>query len=185
MPAGCSRRCCSRAPTAACTASIRPRPTPCCHRAKRRMCSLATRAARSTASTCTEGCGREARPRNIRRYDVTVNVPPSWQEENAAMTSIGTRQQVSETLARLGSLLLGHRGNGPRSLSVSLPRSACLAGTATLGAIGAGPALALDATGTWSGTFNCRQKAGARADRGAGIMLITQRGEALFFEIDG
>src|SRR5262245_52553304 len=104
------------------------------------------------------------------------------------MTSIGTRQQVSETLAGLGSLLLGRRGDDARSRSGSFPRTACLAVTAALGAIDAGPALALDATGTWSGTLNCRQKAGARAaraDRRDAIMLITQRGEALFVEVDG
>jgi hypothetical protein len=51
-----------------------------------------------------------------------------------------------------------------------------------------GPALAVDATGTWSGTWTCRQTAGARVatmDQRLSTMLITQRGEALFVQIDG
>jgi hypothetical protein len=53
---------------------------------------------------------------------------------------------------------------------------------------GAGPARAVDATGTWSGRVSCRQPAGAgaaRAERRDSTLRITQRGGALFIEIDG
>lgn len=53
---------------------------------------------------------------------------------------------------------------------------------------GAGPAFAVDTTGTWSGKRSCRQKVGAtvnRTQRQYSTMLIMQRGEALSIAIDG
>jgi hypothetical protein len=53
---------------------------------------------------------------------------------------------------------------------------------------GPGPALAVDATGTWSGTANCRQQANAgmtTTERRDTTLRITQRGAALFIEMDG
>ena len=51
---------------------------------------------------------------------------------------------------------------------------------------GTGPALALDATGTWSGTSICRHEAGiTRHGRRESTMLITQRGTTLFVAVDG
>ncbi len=52
---------------------------------------------------------------------------------------------------------------------------------------GVGPALAVDATGTWSGTASCRERAGAgmaRTERRDTTLRITQRGAALFIEMD-
>jgi hypothetical protein len=53
---------------------------------------------------------------------------------------------------------------------------------------GATPALALDATGVWSGRWSCRQNAGGAVTstrESESTMLITHRGELLFLEIDG
>src|SRR4029450_10376534 len=53
---------------------------------------------------------------------------------------------------------------------------------------GAAPAFAVDATGTWSGRSICRQRSGTGvggAIRRDSTLLITQRDEALFIEIDG
>jgi hypothetical protein len=53
-------------------------------------------------------------------------------------------------------------------------------------AAGTGPALALDATGTWSGTSICRREAGTTGNgRRESTMLITQRGTTLFVDVDG
>jgi hypothetical protein len=53
---------------------------------------------------------------------------------------------------------------------------------------GAGPALAVDATGTWSGKANCRSQARtgvARTERRDSTLHIAQQGGALFIEMDG
>lgn len=93
--------------------------------------------------------------------------------------------------AGLGLLFLGRRGPASRSGRAGLPtrpRAGSMAVAAALVAAGAGPARAVDATGTWSGQWSCRQKDGARVIRTgqqAGTMLITQRGAAVFIAIDG
>jgi hypothetical protein len=93
--------------------------------------------------------------------------------------------------AGLALLFLGRRGPASRSGRAGLPtrsRTGSIAVAAALVAAGAGPALAIDATGTWSGRWSCRQKAGATVTRTVerdSTMLLTQRGEALFLEIDG
>ena len=92
--------------------------------------------------------------------------------------------------AGLGLLLLGRRGPGSRRGAgrPARPGTVSVAVAAALVAAGAGPALAVDATGMWSGRWSCRQKAGATITRTAGrhsTMLVTQRDEALFIEIDG
>jgi hypothetical protein len=97
------------------------------------------------------------------------------------MASTGTRQRVGTTVAGLGLLLLGRRGRDCSS------RSGGVVGTvavASLVVAAAGSALAADATGTLSGKSTCWQKGRAREQRGS-TMLISQRGEALFVEIDG
>jgi hypothetical protein len=76
----------------------------------------------------------------------------------------------------------GDAGLPPRPSAVSMAVAAALV------AAGASPALAMDATGTWSGQRSCRQKATATVTRTGqrdSTMLITQRGEAVFIEIDG
>jgi hypothetical protein len=93
--------------------------------------------------------------------------------------------------AGLGLLFLGRRGPASRSGRAGLlsrPRTGSMAVAAALVAAGAGPALAVDATGTWSGQWSCRQKAGAtviRTGQQAGTMLIAQRGAAVFIAMDG
>jgi hypothetical protein len=80
------------------------------------------------------------------------------------------------------------RGRGARSGSAALSSTASMAIAAALVAGGAGPALAIDATGTWSGKWNCLQRTRAgviRTHQRASTMVVTQRGEALFIEIDG
>src|SRR5262245_13882368 len=55
-------------------------------------------------------------------------------------------------------------------------------------AAGAARALAVDATGSWSGRSICRPRAGtgvAGTVRRDSMLLLTQRGESLFIEIDG
>ncbi len=80
------------------------------------------------------------------------------------------------------------RGRGARGGGATLSRSASMAIAAALVAAAAGPALAIDATGTWSGRWHCLQRTRAgmiRTYQRASTMLVTQRGEALFIEIDG
>src|SRR5262245_17575183 len=88
----------------------------------------------------------------------------------------------------LGLVLLGRRGPASRRGGGTLPRMVSMAAAAALLAAGAGPALALDATGTWSGKRNCRPEArggGSSTERRDSTMRITQRGDALFIDIDG
>ncbi len=116
------------------------------------------------------------------------------------MASIGTRQHLSAALGRLVRVWLpacgpdpagrgqhgpasggGSRGRSPRAGTVSTAVAAALVVAV------AGPALAVDATGTWSGKSTCWQRGRARVTRTErhGTMLISQRGGALFVEIDG
>jgi hypothetical protein len=92
------------------------------------------------------------------------------------------------TGAGLGLLLVGRLAGGSRSRSGRLPATWLLVVVAALMAFGAGQALAVDATGTWSGKGTCRQKAKSSVTRTRqrhSTMFVTQRGEALFVEIDG
>jgi hypothetical protein len=64
--------------------------------------------------------------------------------------------------------------------------SLSLAVAAAVVAAGAARALAVDATGVWSGHSICRPRGGvAGTVRRDSMLLVTQRGEALFIEIDG
>jgi hypothetical protein len=93
------------------------------------------------------------------------------------------------TVVGLGLLLLGRGGSRLRRRSGRFPRAGSIATAAViLVAASTAPALAVDATGTWSGHSVCRQPAGMRitaTERRASTMKITQRGEVLFIEIDG
>src|SRR5262245_38854030 len=66
--------------------------------------------------------------------------------------------------------------------------SLSMAVAVALVAAGAARARAVDATGIWSGHSICRPRAGtgvAGTVRRDSMLLVTQRGEALFIEIDG
>jgi hypothetical protein len=93
------------------------------------------------------------------------------------------------TVAGLGLLLFGRGGSRLRGRRGRLPRTGSVAIAAvTLVAAGTAPALAVDATGTWSGHSVCFQPAGTRisaTERRSSTMLITQQGDVLFIEIDG
>src|SRR5262249_25835915 len=88
----------------------------------------------------------------------------------------------------LGLGLLGRAGSRPRRRGDRLTRAGSIAiATVIILAAGTAPALALDATGTWSGQSICRQRAGKMitTERRSSTMMITQRAAALFVEIDG
>lgn len=96
---------------------------------------------------------------------------------------------TSLTILGLGFVLFGRGGSRPRGRGGRLPRAGSIAiATVIIVAAGAAPVLAVDATGTWSGRSICRQRVGKRitaTERRASTMLITQRGHALFIEMDG
>jgi hypothetical protein len=89
----------------------------------------------------------------------------------------------------LGLGLLGRAGRRPRRRGARLTRAGSIAiATVIILAAGTAPALALDATGTWSGQSICRQRAGKNVtatERRSSTMMISQRAGALFVEIDG
>src|SRR5262249_3730531 len=89
----------------------------------------------------------------------------------------------------LGLVLLGRGGSRLRRWGGRVARAGSIAIAAvTLAAAGATPALAVDATGTWSGRSACRHGAATTTtatERRASTMQITQRGDVLFIESDG
>src|SRR5262245_19642120 len=92
------------------------------------------------------------------------------------MTSIGVPEGLGAALAGLV-----RRGALPR-------RAVPMALAATLVVATTGPALAADATGTWSGRSTCWQKGRApvrKKVRNRSTMLISQSGAALSVDIDG
>jgi hypothetical protein len=93
------------------------------------------------------------------------------------------------TVVGLGMFLFGRSGSRLPGGSGRLPRAGSLATAAVLlVAASTAPALAVDATGTWSGHSVCRQRAGTAItamERRSSTMQITQRGDVLFIEIDG
>src|SRR5262245_54734089 len=116
------------------------------------------------------------RSRNIGCYDVAPNVPPFSQRRTQHMTSIGVPEGLGAALAGLV-----RRGALPR-------RAVPMALAATLVVATTGPALAADATGTWSGRSTCWQKGRApvrKKVRNRSTMLISQSGAALSVDIDG
>jgi len=93
------------------------------------------------------------------------------------------------TGAGLGLLLIGWRRRACRGGRGPLAKSGVsMAVAAALVAASGAPVLAVDATGTWSGNVHCRQQTGIgiiMKQRRASTLRITQRGEALFMEMDG
>jgi hypothetical protein len=88
----------------------------------------------------------------------------------------------------VGLLLLGRRRRTSRRRGRTLSSAVAGAVAAAVLTAGAGPARAVDATGTWSGNASCRQQAAAgvaRAERRDSTLRITQRGGALFIAMDG
>src|SRR5262245_20249584 len=89
----------------------------------------------------------------------------------------------------LGLVLLGPGGSRLRRRGGRLTRAGSIAIAAVISlAAGTAPALALDATGTWSGQSICRQRAAkgiTTMERRSSTMMITQRAGTLFVEIDG
>jgi hypothetical protein len=89
----------------------------------------------------------------------------------------------------LGLVLLGRGGSRPRRRSGRFLRAGSTALAAViLVAVSTAPALAVDATGTWSGHSVCRHRAGTAItamERRSSTMQITQQDDVLFIEIDG
>src|SRR5262245_41562357 len=102
------------------------------------------------------------------------------------MESIGTRQDLPAS--GLPAVLWGAKVRHAMHLAGTLACTASMRFAAALVATDADPALAVDATGTWSGSSTCWERSSARVTRTephCSTMRITQRGEALFVEIDG
>src|SRR5262245_41333609 len=116
------------------------------------------------------------------------------------MISVGTRERVGTALAGLLLVRALPRRREPVDLGEHEPaspggssrrptrcRARPLAAAAALVAAAADPALAVNATGTWWGDATCRKASTwiTRTEKHRSTMLISQRREALFVEIDG